>query len=216
MSARRAGDEGGAVGSFFVLVGCLVVLGGTFALGVYAGRHWERLPWPKSVATQKAARAPAPQPRAPEPPPLTFYQELTAPLTAPPRPAPTKPLAVARPQSPPAPPASASEEASETPPLSETPEVDGPEAPPRAAETSAPAAGRFTIQVGAYRARPPAESLRATLAAAGHDAYIAEGDGPGGVRYRVRVGAFATREAARALAERLARERSLATYVTTR
>jgi hypothetical protein len=36
------------------------------------------------------------------------------------------------------------------------------------------------------------------------------------VRYRVRVGAFATREAAREAAARLASDRSLSTFVTTR
>jgi cell division protein FtsN len=81
------------------------------------------------------------------------------------------------------------------------------------AAVAAPAAtGRFTIQVGAYRVRPPADALRATLAAAGHDARVVETDVPNGVRFRVQIGDFASRDAARAAAARLTGP----TFVTTR
>ncbi|MBI2491463.1 MAG: SPOR domain-containing protein, partial [Candidatus Rokubacteria bacterium] len=92
-------------------------------------------------------------------------------------------------------------------------------APRESAAAAAPAPAkdaRYTVQVAAYKARAPADSLRASLAAAGHDAYVVEGDGPGGVPYRVRVGSFATREAAQEAAARLGRERSLTAFVTAR
>jgi cell division protein FtsN len=72
------------------------------------------------------------------------------------------------------------------------------------------------VQVGAYRDRSPAETLRASLVAAGHDAYILETDAAGAARYRVRVGSFSTRQAAIDAATRLGSERQVATYVTTR
>jgi cell division protein FtsN len=72
------------------------------------------------------------------------------------------------------------------------------------------------VQVAAYRARALAEALRTTLLAAGHDARVVETDPGGGVRYRVQVGVFTTREAARDAALRLAAERSLPAFVTTR
>jgi cell division protein FtsN len=85
-------------------------------------------------------------------------------------------------------------------------------APPSSGESGA----RFTVQVAAYNVKPLAEALRTTLAAAGHDARVVEGDPSRGVRYRVQVGAFSTREAAKEAAARLAAERSLPTFVTTR
>ena len=87
MAARRKG--GGRAGSFLLVVGCLAVLGGTFALGVMAGRHWPGSPAAKSEAGARTLREKDRDrgARAPEPTPtLTFYQELTAPLTAPPPP----------------------------------------------------------------------------------------------------------------------------------
>src|SRR5206468_11255230 len=87
-------------------------------------------------------------------PALTFYQDLTAPLTAPPPTKAAKPARAALPE----------------------------------ASLPAPSPGAFTIQVGAYKTREPAEALRARLAAVGHDAYVAEIDASGSVRYRVRVG----------------------------
>src|SRR5882672_6078563 len=89
MAARGRRSSGTA--RLLVLVGILTVLGVTFGAGVYTGRIWSarsavvaaRVP-----ETEPARRGPgrglrlseAPAPR------LTFYQELTAPLTAPPPP----------------------------------------------------------------------------------------------------------------------------------
>jgi len=72
------------------------------------------------------------------------------------------------------------------------------------------------VQVAAYNARPPAEALRTTLAASGHDARVVEAATSTGVRYRVQVGSFSTRQAAQDAAARIGAERALATFVTTR
>jgi DedD protein len=79
-----------------------------------------------------------------------------------------------------------------------------------------PSQAAFTVQVGAYKAREPAEALRARLAAGGHHAYVVQIDAPGSVRFRVRVGSFATREAAQQVADRIGSERSLSAFVTSR
>jgi cell division protein FtsN len=144
-------------------------------------------------------------PRADAATPLTFYQELTAPLVAPPAPAPARPTT--------------------KPVRSETKAPDvakarKPETPvaesPAASPGDASAASRFTVQVGSFKTRAQAEALRARLAETGQDAYVSEVEVAGVAQYRVRVGSFATREAARDAATRLAGERRMTTYVTTR
>jgi cell division protein FtsN len=183
----------------------LVALVGVLALGAtYAAGRWWRpgaadpASWktwlgiaPRKSAADVAARGErAPRP-APPGPVLTFYQELTAPLT--PTPLPPRPQPAPAPRAVPAPPAGRDEHGA----LRE--------------------GTRFTIQVGAYRTRDAAQALQARLAASGHEAYIAESHAPdGGVRYRVRVGSFVSQEAARAAVARLAMDGQLSTYVTTR
>lgn len=194
MAGRAPRGKSSRVGTVFVVIGLLTILGSTFGAGVYTGRRWG----PPPVKSDAARKDLAERAKPPVTPTLTFYRELTAPLTAPPPAKPAKPPK----------PADAIVIASRPaamPPVSGTPTP--PEAPP---------AGGYTVQVGAYRARMPADALRATLVAAGHEADIVESDGPGEARYRVRVGAFATREAAHAAAARLGAERTLATFVTTR
>ena len=197
--------------SMLFVVGCLGVLGATFAAGVMAGRFWPRAqPASSAVADKDGAPArPGDKParagdRTARPaetaPALTFYQDLTAPLTAPPPAKAAKPGRADR---------------------SDKPAAEAASKPERAAapDSAVPAAtpGAFTIQVGAYRAREPADALRARLAAAGHDAYVAEIDASGSVRYRVRIGSFATREAAQQAADRIvAGERKLSAFVTAR
>ena len=207
MAARARRRRGGLL----VLIGFLTIIAVTFGAGVYAGRIWmarsavtlARVTEPETPRravgrAAKPAEAPAPQ--------LTFYRELTAPLTAPPPP--PKPAK-------PAPPLVT------TPPVSaavsqrpgEQADLIGATTTPRTAGTTAP---RFTVQVASYRMRPQAEALRESLASAGHDARVVEGEAHGPV-YRVQVGEFPTREAARALAARLTGERStVAPIVTTR
>jgi cell division protein FtsN len=194
MARRAPRGRPSRAGTIFVLIGLLTILGSTFGAGVYTGRRWG----PPAAKSDAARKDGVERPKLPVTPTLTFYRELTAPLTAPPPPKPVKPpkpgdaLVIAnRPAA--------------MPPLSAEP-----------TPTPEPPAGGYTVQVGAYRARPPADALRATLVAAGHDADIAESAGTGEARYRVRVGAFTTREAARAAAARLAAERTLSTFVTTR
>lgn len=191
------GGQGGSVGSFFVVLGCLAVLGVTFLLGVVVGRVWPSLPAFRSATVAKPSRERGREreARASETPPtLTFYQELTAPLTSPPA---ARPL----------------------PPRAEAPRAEAPKAPareaPKAAAPEAPALGGFTVQVGAYKTREPAEALRARLVAAGHDAYVVETD-EAAVHFRVRVGAFATREDAQAAAARIADGHTFSTFVTAR
>jgi DedD protein len=198
------------MGTMLVLVGLAGVLGVTFVAGVWTGRHWPLLTGgasPASPVEGPGGRRAAPErPRQTEPlPALTFYHELTAPLTAPP------PAAkAARPTRPPEPRRDA-----EKPDARREPERPDPAPATATAPAATPASG-YTVQVGAYNARTPAEALRTTLAAAGHDARVVEAGTPNGVRYRVHVGSFATREAARDAASRLAAERSLPAFVTTR
>ena len=208
MAARPRRRRGGLL----VLIGFLTIIAVTFGAGVYAGRIWMA----RSVVTvarvtePETARRPAGRPAravAAPAPQLTFYRELTAPLTAPPpppkpaKPAPalvttTPPVSAAVPQRP-----------------GEQADLLGATTTPRTAATTAP---RFTVQVASYRMRLQAEALRDSLASAGHDARVVEAEAHGPV-YRVQVGEFPTREAARALAARLTGERSTgAPIVTTR
>ena len=174
------------------LVGCLTVLGTTFGVGLYVGRYSAA----PAIKPAHDVSARGTRPAAPESGPrLTFYQELTAPLTAPP----PAPKAWREPTRRPDPP----------PPA-------GGDGSPVARDAALLADGRtFTVQVAAYTAKPPAETLRATLAAAGHNAYLAETEAGGG-RYRVRVGNFATRADADAAAVRLRNDFRLPTFVTVR
>jgi DedD protein len=195
-------------------VGCMSVLSLAFLGGVAAGRHWPRwLPMLAGAAPRAERELPAgpagearpgDRMRGPEPAPLlTFYHELTAPLTAPPPPKPRgadKP-APAKPR-----PAAAAGDA----------DARSASATILVAPPGLPDGPRYAVQVGAFRERGPAETMRATLAGVGWDAYLAEIQGPDVVRYRVRVGSYATRDEARQAADRLSSERRLSTYVTAR
>lgn len=220
MARGRSRRGGSPIATALFLVGCIGVLGLTFALGVVTGRSWPRSSTPITVVAKGAKEASRPSEPAPA---LTFYQELTAPLSSPPPPAKAKPPRV-------------------EPPRLETPradllhadapraeKTDKPDAAskgdtvaaaavPAAAAPAKPAPGQttFTIQVAAYKAKEPADALRAKLAAAGYEAYVAQVDTPGSARYRVRVGSFATRESAQQVAERIVGERSLPAFVTSR
>jgi cell division protein FtsN len=205
---RRAPSR---LASMLFVVGCLGVLGATFVLGVMAGRFWPRTQPAQSTTAEKesvparaghkATRPGDKTARPAEPgPALTFYQDLTAPLTAPPPPKAAKPGRADK---------------SDKPANVEAAKPERAALPEAAAPASSP--GAFTIQVGAYKAREPAEALRARLVAAGHDAYVAEIDASGSVRYRVRVGSFATRDAAQLSADKIvASERKLSAFVTAR
>jgi DedD protein len=189
------------IASMLFLVGCLAVLGGTFLLGFIAGRFWPR---PPSIVVAARGAKEASRPTEPAPA-LTFYQELTAPLASPPPPPPkpSKPLRAEKPEKPEA-----------VLKVEAAPKPDLPAAVEAAKPTPSP--GAFTVQVGAYKAREPAEALRARLGAAGYEAYVAQVDAPGSARFRVRVGSFAAREAAQQVADRIGRDRSLSAFVTSR
>src|SRR6266850_2774698 len=98
MAARGRRSSGAA--RLLVLVGIVAVLGGTFLAGVYAGRIWSARAAVVAAHvpdTEPARRGPGRGGRLPEvpAPQLTFYRELTAPLTAPPPP--PRPLKTAPP-----------------------------------------------------------------------------------------------------------------------
>jgi cell division protein FtsN len=215
---RRAAPRPSGVGSFLLVLGFLTILAVAFGAGVGAGRRWPRLlPSLGGVTVVKAdrpdgERGPGRLPSVrsgPGTPELTFYNELTAPLTAPPPASKPKPERGER--------GTRSEPKPEK--LEPKPEKlePRPEMPEREARSEpAASASRFTIQVGAYKTREQAEAVRSRLVGAGYDAYIADLEGPPGTRFRVRVGTFTTRDEARPIAERLAAERKSPTYVTTR
>jgi cell division protein FtsN len=210
----RQGGGGSRTGTLLVLAGIAGILTVTFVAGLWTGRHWPLLwgeskpvPAPTAPAESFAGRRGASErPKQAEPlPALTFYQELTAPLTAPPpppKPRPSRPAEVKR----------------------EPEKTDAAAAPAPAVQLPAPATqrgeaeagGQFTVQVGAYNVRTPAETLRTTLVAAGLDARVVEAETSNGVRYRVQVGSFPTRDAARQVAVRLTAERSLPAFVAPR
>src|SRR5918996_1801390 len=165
MRGRQRG--GSRTGTCLVLVGIVGMLVATFVAGLWTGRNWPVIVGdpksPAAVETPPAkARSVGERPRPAESlPALTFYQDLKAPLTAPPPP--PKPGRL-------------------RPPELKREEPARVEAPPaaRAEATLPPAAEpgrRFTVQVAAYSVKPLAEALRTTLAAAGHEARVVESEG---------------------------------------
>jgi cell division protein FtsN len=197
------------VGTLLVMVGLLALVGGIFAAGALAGRLSLR---PSAALTPKTAArgdkpAPAPQPE------LTFYRELTAPLT--PLPSPPKPPAKSAPkrEAPPSDAARPPEAATEMPARTDLEQAQAANAGVAASRADG---ARYTVQVAAYNARAQADALRARLASAGLDAYVTEGEAGGVTRYRVRIGTYDTAEEARQAAVRIAAQAQVGTYVTTR
>ncbi len=191
----RRGTGGGALVVF--VTACLAVLALTFLLGVLVGRQWAHRASADSARVAGAPASPGPRSRArrlsereaEEPASqiqekLTFYQTLTAPLTAGP---------------PPAPPRTRAESARGPAPVSAP-------ARPGAVDDAG-----YTIQVAAFRSRAQADKLRETL---GGEAYVAEIGAGRGAPFRVRVGSFTSRAEAEARAVRLRTELSLGAFVT--
>ncbi|OLD96524.1 MAG: hypothetical protein AUG80_14035 [Candidatus Rokubacteria bacterium 13_1_20CM_4_68_9] len=179
---RRPPRRASRVGSTLVGLGFLTILAVAFFGGMVAGRHFPRmLPSLGAVTVPKEPRRGtesrlADRTKVVEPAPvLTFYQELTAPLTSPP-----------------------------------------PASKPKPDRAKPAALARYTVQVGAFGQREQAEAIRARLAAAGHDAFVADLDAPAATRFRVRIGSYASRDEARRAAERLTATERLSTYVTLR
>jgi cell division septation protein DedD len=233
MAARRGRGQG--AGTLFVILGVLAVIGGTFTAGFLSGRHWERVQVMTGLVKPQAGREPARAApdragaiKAPDTqpvPPMTFYQELTAPLASPPprptKPEKAKPEPVAPPPKPePVPKAEPEAPAAALPAPSPKPEpvVKAAPAPPAARPEPAPARGGvgYTVQVAAYATRAQAEALADRLIARGFPADVSETTTDTGVRYRVRVGTWPTREAAREIVARLATDVRLGGFVAPR
>jgi cell division septation protein DedD len=83
------------------------------------------------------------------------------------------------------------------------------------AVSSAPPAGGFAVQVGAFATGAAADGLAAELRKLGHPAYVAD-EGGNGARFKVRVGPIASRADADELADRLKRDQRLPTWVLAR
>jgi cell division septation protein DedD len=134
----------------------------SYAQRLEADRVDDALTRPRPSTSPSASAAPVTTAPTPEPAPK-------AAPTATPRPAPTP---SPRPVGP-----------------SPTP---APRATPKASGAPGPAAGTFTIQVGAFKDRKSADSVVAQLKAKGFDALVVVPDGADGL-YNVRVGRFAAR-----------------------
>ena len=93
-------------------------------------------------------------------------------------------------------------------------EAANPDASARAV-SSAPPAGGFAVQVGAFATQAAADGLAAELRNLGHASYVAD-EGGNGARYKVRVGPIASRADADVLADALKREQRLPTWVLAR
>jgi cell division protein FtsN len=201
--------------------GVIVVLVLTFALGIAVGRKWSPHRAAEPTAAEVARKPVTPVARRsgltdplPERPPqekLTFYQTLTAPMST--APVPAQVSVPAKPE--PAKPRPAADPVSSDRPVAPTspPKPDKPAASaPRAGEART---GDWAVQVGVFKDRGQAESVRRALAASGFDAYlIAVPAADGQTQYKVRMGSFKTREEAGRLAERVRQERSLTAFVT--
>ncbi len=137
--------------------------------------------------TRRLSEREADEPTGPLQERLTFYQALTAPLTAGPPPAAKRP----------APSAPRTDTGADT----RHDQVAG----------GAVHEGPYTVQVAAFRSRAQADAVRETLGSA---AYVSDA-GPGSAApFRVRFGSFPSRGEAEAAAGRLRGERSLGGFVT--
>lgn len=230
MTRQRVKGRPGASQWLLMGGGVIVVLVLTFGLGIAVGRKWSPHREVDQTATELARKSAAPVARrsgltdpAPERPPqekLTFYQTLTAPMST--VPVPAKVSVPAKPE--PAKPRAAAERVSSDRPGPATPasppKPDKPAGP--AERPSAPRAGEartgdWAVQVGVFKDRDQAESVRRPLAASGFDAYLAAVPAADGqTHYKVRMGSFKTREEAGQMAERVRQERSLTAFVTPR
>jgi cell division septation protein DedD len=238
MAVRRR-KRGIPLAGLLVLLGVVGVLGGTLALGFFAGRYWPRVQVLVGLARPTTDHPEASQGRDPARaaerasagrraaggdgdggalPKLTFYRDLTAPAEPP-----------ALPSRRDAAEATKARKRGDTPVRREDApgrrddavsrrEASAAETPPRAT-TAADIPARverphpFAVQLAAYTTRAQAEALRQRLAAKGFSADVSDASTPGGTRWRVRVGTYASREEARAAAERLAAATSVGAVV---
>lgn len=192
----RPRSRPGGRGFLFLAVAGVMTVSLVFVLGVLVGREWARNHPPKAQ-TAEAKKPPAGPRRAlsdveGERAPqiqekLTFYQTLTAPLAAPP-----------------------------PPPRLPAKERDD-QVKDHAKGQPEPGGPQYTVQVGAYGSRPPAEEIERKLKGVGFEAYVVTvGGDEARMTYRVRVGSFGARAQAEQVAERLRSERGLTPFVTTK
>jgi len=230
MTRQRVEGRPGAARWLLVGGGVIVVLVLTFGLGIAVGRKWSHHreleqtavePARKPVARRSGLTDPAPE-RPPQEK-LTFYQTLTAPMTTVPAPAKMSVPAKPEPAKPePAKPRPSPERVSSDRPVAATPtsapkpdKVAGPAESHSVPPAGEARTGEWAVQVGVFKDRGQAESVRRPLAASGFDAYLtAVAVGDGQMHYKVRMGSFKTREEAGRMAERVRQERSLAAFVT--
>lgn len=230
MARQRVKGRPGAAQWLLMGGGVVVVLVLTFALGMAVGRkgaphreHDQTVAEPGRKPAAPAGRRSGLTDPVPERLPqekLTFYQTLTAPMSAVPTPATVS--VPAKPE--PAKPRPAGERVSSDRPVAATP--TSPPKPDRLAgqaeRPSGPRAGEaragdWAVQVGVFKDRGQAESVRRPLAASGFDAYLVAVPTPDGqTHYKVRMGSFKTREEAAQMAERVRQERSMTAFVTPR
>ena len=228
MARQRVKGKPGAAQWLLMGGGVILVLVLTFALGIAVGRKWASHGAHEQTAAEPARKPAAPVARrsgltdpVPERPPqekLTFYQTLTAPMSAVPPPA--KESVPGKPES--ATPRPPTERVSSDRPAPSTPaspsKPDKPAAPaerPSAPRTGEARTGDWVVQVGVFKDRGQAESVRRPLAASGFDAYLtAVPVADGQTHYKVRMGSFKTREEAARMAERVRQERSLTAFIT--
>ena len=230
MARQRVKGRPGAAPWLLLGGGVIAVLVLTFALGIAVGRKWSPHREHDQTAAEPARKQAAPVARrsgltdpAPERPPqekLTFYQTLTAPMSA--APIPAKVSEPAKPE--PAKPRPAGERVSSDRPGAATPtsspkpdKSSGSAERPSGARAGEARTGEWAVQVGVFKDRGQAESVRRPLAASGFDAYLAAvAAADGQTHYKVRMGSFKTREEAAQMAERMRQERSLTAFVTPR
>jgi cell division septation protein DedD len=232
---RTRPGAGGRHRLFVVLAG-LLALSLTFVFGMLVGRHWarsqpalaEQVKRPSPTARRALSDPEAERPQIQDK--LTFYRTLTAPLGGGPAPAQREGTSREeapreRPKAQGEAPGAAPDGRSNASPGSPLESGGGSGAPAKAATPpqgpsqadGQPAPERYTVQVGAYRARRPAEELQLRLRNAGFEAFVAAVSGADGrVTHRVRVGSFRTRGGAEEVAERLRSQHALASFVTTR
>jgi cell division protein FtsN len=232
VARQRVKGKPGAARWLLMGGGAILVLVLTFALGIAVGRKWS--PHAEHQTAAEPPRKPAapaarrsgltdPSPERPPQEKLTFYQTLTAPMSAAPLPAVSPPAKVSVPGKPesaaPHPP---TERVSGDQPAPSTPaspsKPDKPAAPPERPSAPRPGEARtgdWVVQVGVFKDRGQAESVRRPLAASGFDAYLtAVPVADGQMHYKVRMGSFKTREEAARMAERIRQERSLTAFIT--
>ncbi|GIX46812.1 MAG: hypothetical protein KatS3mg131_1023 [Candidatus Tectimicrobiota bacterium] len=171
-----------------------------FGLGVLVGMWYQAsdvaVPLPATaVANGKAAEHGEPA--------VTFYTTLAA--DQPPEPALASPAGPA---------ATAAQEPAPPAPAPAAPPASPRQAPTEARLARPPVATAYSVQVGSFRARDQAETLKQRLSDKGYTPRVQLVHVPGkGLWYRVRVGEFAERTAAQQLAQRLARQEQLPALV---